>query len=289
MVFTIPECDKIMNTFVAPWLKPPDFLGAAEAGARLGLSRQQMLQQAAQHAATLAAEGQKAAAAQSMEQSRMRQASDQAAAANALREQAIKQAGVLGQGRLDTEGAAIQQRGDAASAVNALRQQQMKTAQADKMQKFQNDYLLAEDKASAAKASPKADKSPYTAWERDKIYQTLMANPQNQTNLDVVLPKFRQYVSGGPPTAPASPTPAADALMAQPDTSGLPDFSGVPTPPTGGNKPLSPPAAHISALQANPALASFFDEKYGKGSSAQYLTNQPDNNQPDTPPDNNGQ
>ena len=82
-----------------------------------------------------------------------------------------------------------------------------------------------------AKAKMKALASPYSAWQKDHIWQALMNDPQNHTNLDIVMPKFRQYIGAGgandsqtPPPAPA----AAD-LAPQPDTSGLPDFTGVPT------------------------------------------------------------
>lgn len=222
-----------MTPIIAPWLKPVDFAGVAEAGARLGLSRQQMLQQAAEHSATLAAEGQRAAAEQDIANQKMQQQEQQMAAADALNAEKFKQGSLLGQERVDATNAATKQRGDAASAANLLHQQQLHQAAVDRENKFMQDYYQKEDKQTAdeAKAKLKAPASPYSAWEKDQIFKSLMADPQNQTNLDVVLPKFRQYIgSGGANDAQVpTPAPAAAALAPQPDTSGLPDFTGVPT------------------------------------------------------------
>ncbi len=74
--------------FEASWLKAPDFTGVMEAGARLGLSRQQMLQEAGQHAADLAL---RASAANADRQ----QAQAQFTAAQALKEGASEAVQIL--------------------------------------------------------------------------------------------------------------------------------------------------------------------------------------------------
>jgi len=98
---------------IVPWLQPPDFIGAARAGAELGLSEAQMHQQAAEHAADLALKRDELSASMSQAASAQRSHQEQQQAALALREEALKQQGLLGQGRL-------QQESDEASARNEL-------------------------------------------------------------------------------------------------------------------------------------------------------------------------
>lgn len=89
--------------FIPSWENPPDFLGASEAGARLNLSRQQILEQANEHAESLAAESALAHDRLSQQAAQRTQQVNQENAANALRTAALKQQGLLGFQRLQNE------------------------------------------------------------------------------------------------------------------------------------------------------------------------------------------
>lgn len=84
---------------IAPWTIPPDFIGAANAGAHIGLSQQEMQRQADQHAAELALRADELAARTAGANADRTQQQNQFDAGNALRETAQRSAFLLGQER----------------------------------------------------------------------------------------------------------------------------------------------------------------------------------------------
>lgn len=111
-----------MSVVIAPWLKGPDVLGAIESGARLGLSRQQMLQEAAQRGAELNLAASRLQQEGGQENANRAEREQQNAAANALNIAALKQSGLLGEQKNANAAALLEQRGGALDAREALDQ-----------------------------------------------------------------------------------------------------------------------------------------------------------------------
>jgi hypothetical protein len=83
--------------YVPPWIQQPDFIGAANAGAHIGLSAQEMQRQSDQHAAELALRADELAARMGQENASRAQEQNQFEAGNALREAAQRNSFLLGQ------------------------------------------------------------------------------------------------------------------------------------------------------------------------------------------------
>lgn len=115
-----PE-DNHLPVVIPPWLKPPDSLGAAEAGARIGLSAHEVEVNAALRRAEMAQRAGEMAAAQGLRQNalefRERELAERQNAAEAAQELRRDQLGLTGERLQQTE----QQN----SAVDALRKAQM--------------------------------------------------------------------------------------------------------------------------------------------------------------------
>ena len=84
------------GVFFAPWTQAPDYLGASESGARLGLSQQEMQRQSDQHAAELALRADELSARMGQAAAERDQQQKQFDAGNALRTAALQQQGMLG-------------------------------------------------------------------------------------------------------------------------------------------------------------------------------------------------
>lgn len=95
---------------IAPWLNPPDFIGAARAGAQIGLSEAEMRQQAEEHAAELALKRDQLAVEMSQAEAERSQKQQEQNAALALRQAALQQQGLLGRGRLENQSNEISER-----------------------------------------------------------------------------------------------------------------------------------------------------------------------------------
>jgi hypothetical protein len=88
---------------IADWLRPPDFIGAARAGASIGLSQAEMHQRAAEHAAELALKRDELSASMSRAAAEREQAGKENDAAMALKQSALQQAGLLGGERIKAD------------------------------------------------------------------------------------------------------------------------------------------------------------------------------------------
>lgn len=231
---------------IAPWLQPPNFMGAAEAGARLGLSRDEMLQQAAQHAAQLDVERQRINAETALRNQTLAQRNQNAQAALALREAAIRQAGILGAGRLSNQQESI----DSAAALRkaqeeALQQKGQNLLEDRKNKEFDKEMgWFRKNDADAAKAKALKDRadntaaaaalrySQPTAGMRDLIFKNSLG--EGGTNFDAGFAALNKYT--GQPTATATtPGPSDAGLSLQtpsPAGMGLPDLTGTPAPAT---------------------------------------------------------
>lgn len=83
--------------YTPSWLTPPNFLAASEAGARTGLSQQEMIRQSEEHAAELALRADEAATHAGQANAEMSQQQHQFDAGNDLRRKAQANALILGQ------------------------------------------------------------------------------------------------------------------------------------------------------------------------------------------------
>jgi hypothetical protein len=247
--------------YAAPWLTPPDFLGASEAGTRLGLQQQEMLRQSQEHAdqlsATAALERDRLAASANENAQQQRQF----AAAQALKEAQIKQAGLLGSER-------VQNQADAISAASGLDKARIDSLNRQGVQKSQDSHFqdisrqaAAEYKAAHPETSnadlmsrfpmafksnaeiPTVPKSPVvkppapvlTPGIKDMLFKQLLTNSSGGTNVDEAISGLKKYTTdpaaeAAPEAAPAS---AADALQPPTDAgTGLPsEGSGMTATP----------------------------------------------------------
>jgi hypothetical protein len=244
------------SAFVAPWLQPPDFLGASEAGTRLGLQQQEMLRQSQEHAdqlsATAALERDRLAASANENAQQQRQF----AAAQALKEAQMKQAGLLGSERVQNQADSV----SAAAELDKSREGALDRAgvQKGKDAHFQDisrqaaaEYKTAHPETSNAELMsrfpmafksnseiPTVPKAPIvkppapmlTPGIKDMLFKQLLTNSSGGTNVDEAISGLNKYAS--PPAAEAAPeaapASAADALQSAPD-----DGTGLPAENSG--------------------------------------------------------
>lgn len=92
---------------IAPWLTPPNFLAASEAGARTGLSQQEMIRQSEEHAAELALRADELAAHSGQAAAALGQQQQQEQAGNDLKRLALSNDLILGQQHNQNEAAKV--------------------------------------------------------------------------------------------------------------------------------------------------------------------------------------
>jgi len=277
--------------YSAPWLTPPDFLGASESGTRLGLQQQEMLRQSQEHAeqlaATAALEHDRLAASANENAQQQRQFN----AAQALKEAQMKQAGLLG-------GERIQNQADAISAASGLDKARVDALNRQGVQKSQDSHFqdisrqaAAEYKTAHPETSnadlmsrfPMAFKSngqiptvpkppvvkppaPFLSpGIKDLMFKQLLANSSGGTNIDEAISGLNKYAN--PPAAEAAPeaapASAADALQPPTDAgTGLPsedDTSQIPTVNSQDEYDALAPGSQYR--DSNGALATKADEQ----------------------------
>jgi hypothetical protein len=232
---------------IAPWLEPPNFLEASKSGAALAQQRRDMLERAAEHAAQIGLEHDRLGVESSIRAGALKQHNDQVNAAIALRQAALKQAGLLGQERIDN-------RAGEDSAIEGLKKAQQeaierKTALAkdpnamslkDEFAWFdKQDAQRAKEKALAdhnaaitAAAASKASSIP--AGLQSAIFTQLLKNSTGGTNVNQALEGLNNYKM---PPAPAEDSASASLLAptAAAETGGLPDY-GTPAPAVDASK-----------------------------------------------------
>ena len=251
------------SAFVPSWLNPPDFLGASESGARLGLTRAQMLEQAQEHADSLSAsaalerdrlasENARASAAQAENQK-------QFTAAQALKEAQLKQGGLLGSQRIQNQADAISAAaGLDAARIDALNRQgvqktkdahfqdisrqaaaQYKTdnpnvSNAELMSRFPMAFKSNSEIPTVPKA-PVIKPQTLPLGIQGQMFKQLLENSSGGTNVDEAISGLKKYIN--PPATetetPDTEAPAADSLQPATDAgTGLPtgDTGNVATP-----------------------------------------------------------
>lgn len=172
---------------IAPWLTPPNFLAAAESGARIGLEQAGQAEQATEAAgrlglgyAQLGSENQRAAAAQTQAAAQLKA---EQARYNLLEQQANARIG-QGQERIDDSQAAH-------DAADALGQQRLalSTKRADNT----NDY----HQQMVDVAYQRLEKQPGNYQDKLKLAQDtandaegFLADPQHLTNPELALKKY---------------------------------------------------------------------------------------------------
>lgn len=224
----------------APWLVPPDFIGAANAGAHIGLTQQEMQRQAEQHAAELALRADELAARTGQANAERAQQQNQFEAGNALRDAAQKNSFLLGQERNQNQANAIQnlgeynmsrsaldeakakalERGDWLNAVNGnlrttalqnlpdLMSAHPELTKTEILSRF--PMLKANDVPNPVKPVVEKPAPAFPADVQSQLFKQLLANSQGGTNVDQAISGLHRFMS---PTA-QDDTQAADALQA---------------------------------------------------------------------------
>lgn len=259
-------------------------MDAIEQGTRLGLSRKQMLQEAAQKAAELNLQASRLQQEGGEENANRAERQSNESAANALRTAALKQAGVLGTQKLDNQALALGQRGDALDAREALDQAKAEALQRHKpifsntgggLMQFNEDTGQWQKVAGSSK--PPTPEYQTTSTKYPAVPAT------DAVPADVTSHWIRNLNPFGPHIPDTTNSPAIPAQPAQPERT---VSSRVPINAAdslnqggGGNSLLAlPPSAPqipqgaIDFLNANPHMAGDFQNKYGVDPS-QYLTN----------------
>lgn len=296
---------------IASWLLPTDVLGAIQGGARIGLSREQMIQDAKDKAAALALQRSELAARGDQENADRAQRGSEEAAANALRYAQLKQEGVLGGQRLQNQATALDQREGNLTAREAL-----DNAKAEALQRqkpiFSNTGggLMQYDEAtgkwnlvpSSSKPAPRQNegsvKVPLDEKDPTKgsidvpinspLYQKWAGLKSTVTTNSPAIPAHKNSPFMGIPFLPNGSTAAVPADVTTNNPPSLSqfmrsskNFGDDGSAAAALNPPSSPllgapkiPQSHVNYLIANPSSASDFDAKYGNGASQQFLTNE---------------
>lgn len=290
-----------MATF-APWLTPPNFQEALESGARLGLSRQQMLQEAAEHAAQLNLEASRLSQEGGEENANRAERQTNEQAANALRTAALQQSGLLGEQKNANTAAALEQRGGALDAREALDQARAEALERQKPIFSNTGGGLMQFDQSTGKWTlvPGSSKAPAAAKTQNMgtVKVPLDGSDETKGTIDVPInsPAYKAWSQLKPTVTPGAPvthwfgadTPGQDVTNAPPSLGEFmrsPAAAGLNAPagnsllnvpaaaPTGSSQP-NIPQYHIDYLNAHPETAGDFAKQYNVDPN-QYLTNAP--------------
>jgi hypothetical protein len=272
---------------------------AAAGGARLDLERQR-----------LAEEVQERKAADSLRRDQLQfnrqdaqTQNQQAAAALALRQAALKQGGLLGQEKIDQSGQTAAAKLAAVSGHYANeaahwgnqdksatdRNQILALAQAWKQQQSEKENKWSDTDSKDAKSLDQQILGYFRAYSsatpaNQKVLQDKISDLMGQRK--AISSKYQTAAStltagtgtNPPAPAPAPTQPASPAAAALTRTqSNLPTPTNAPPSQTG--KPIPTPA-DIDYLRANPKAAAKFDARFGAGLSAQILAGQSQTEEP---------
>jgi hypothetical protein len=290
-------------------LQPPDFIGAASAGSRAGLSMLQMIQDAKDKAAALALQRSEIASRAESEGANRAQRGSEDAAANALNYAQLKQQGILGTQKLQNQATALDQREGNLTAREAL-----DNAKAESLQRqkpiFSNTgggLMQFDENSGKWGLVPGSSKAAPRQSEGTVKVPMNPAHPE-QGSIDVPInsPAYQKWNA-----LKSTVTPTA-AVPAVPDSRflGIPiPFTGTAAKPAGSvtnnppslsqfmqssqnnsaaaalkqpedpvnQLPLAPgaskiPQSHIDYLNAHPETANDFQSKYGVD-PLNYITN----------------
>ncbi len=213
---------------IAPWLQPPDFVGAASSGYRLGLSRQEMLERADEHAAEIALQAEALRQKNSEQAANRAQDQSQFSAGQSLRQEALRQQGLLGSERIGNEQAKISSADELNQArISALQRkpvvdainQNVRTTSLNNLTDLMAAHpemtkpeilarfpaLKGADFTIAPKAKPIAVKPLYPPGIQDQLFKQLLLNSRGGTNVDEAISGLQRYMQ--PATAAEAPSP----------------------------------------------------------------------------------
>jgi hypothetical protein len=286
---------------LAPWLNinTQEWGNLAARGAQLDIERQR-----------LAEEVQERKAADSLRRDQLQfnrqdaqTQNQQAAAALALRQAALKQGGLLGQEKIDQSGQTAAAKLAAVSGHYANeaahwgnqdksatdRNQILALAQAWKQQQSEKENKWSDTDSKDAKSLDQQILGYFRAYSsatpaNQKVLQDKISDLMGQRK--AISSKYQTAAStltagtgtNPPAPAPAPTQPASPAAAALTRTqSNLPTPTNAPPSQTG--KPIPTPA-DIDYLRANPKAAAKFDARFGAGLSAQILAGQSQTEEP---------
>jgi hypothetical protein len=280
---------------VAPWLEPPNWLSAIESGLRAGEAVAAARQRGRRTVTEAGVTG------GNSELDFRKQAQQ---AANQIQQQRLAMQAILGQQRNQNQADAITARkalDDARAAADASKSSVFNTGGG----LMQRDPVTGEWKLVPGSSKPQnlgtakvpvdpndPNSASYDVPMSSPLYQNWAKMKSTVTPGTPGVPDFRFMGlpipftgTSGTPAVTNNPPSLRDYLKSSTTYSGnaadalsrgsnpalrlLPDVNTAPQANT-------PPQSHISYLTQHPETAADFDQKYGAGSSAQYINNLPD-------------
>ncbi len=236
--------------YEASWLRAPDFAGASQAGFRLGLARQEMLERANEHAAELALQADVLRQRSSEQAASRAQEQGQFDAGLSLRRDALRQQGISDQQKFGVD----QSRADSVKEFNQAKiaamnrkpvmdaiNQNVRTSSLDNLPQLMSAHpemskpeilsrfpmLRGADIPSRQK--PPAIKPLLPAGVQDALFKMLLSNSRGGTNVDDAVTGLQRYM--------------------QPAT----DVGATVTPDESAGASLAPTAESVDGLPASPA------------------------------------
>jgi len=265
--------------YEASWLRAPDFAGASQAGFRLGLARQEMLERANEHAAELALQADVLRQRSSEQAANRAQEQSQFDAGLSLRRDALRQQGISDQERLGVD----RSRADSVNEFNQAKiaainrkpvmdaiNRNVRTTSLDNITpliaahpELNRDEILSRFPMLKAGDIPKSVKPApvkpiLPAGVQDALFKQLLLNSKGGTNVDEAVSGLQRYVQ---PPVDAQPTVTTDESAMSPLTR--------PTAESVDGLPASP-AAPTAAAPAVPTVNSQ-DEYDALAPGAAYL------------------
>jgi hypothetical protein len=297
-----------------------DYLKAAEAGTqagiergRLALSAQQEQARQQEAAARIAQEAEQHQASNALSRDALQlntqTARERYAAGNALRLEQMKQAGLLGQARLDQTGKLASDRNELTAQRNAdlAKYQEGENQNRSDMLDLREKIAGSKPEASTISLSSGSDannkteikltKSEYANYLKAQKQWASQAPPETAGFWGSKNPAYADYLKKNPAPDPTDFLPSAASTLTQGAGTNLPDAPAAPA--ASPNLPANPAASSLSApgnysapqfqaklpgaskgnpspddiayLRANPKLAAKFDARFGAGLAAQIL------------------